>query len=75
MIRTFSAKAHPYNNAVMKCFFEYLKKEELNRCSFTYVDQLKLSLIKYIDGFYNYIRPHSHNNGLSPNNMESLFFS
>ena len=75
MIQSFSAKAHPYDNAVIECFFKYLKKEELNRRSFSSIDQLHLSLVKYIDGFYNPIRPHSHNNGLSPNQMESLFFS
>mgnify|MGYP001853172398 FL=1 len=75
MVQSFSAKAHPYDNAVMECFFKYLKKEELNSRSFSSFDQLKLSLVKYIDGFYNPIRPHSHNNGLSPNKMESLFFS
>ena len=29
MIQSFSAKGHPYDNAVMECFFKYLKKEEL----------------------------------------------
>ena len=75
IVQSFSDKAHPYDNAVMECFFKYLKKEELNRRSFSSFDQLKLSLVKYIDGFYNPIRPHSHNNGLSSNKMESLFFS
>ncbi len=31
MIQSFSAKGHPYDNAVMECFFKYLKKEEVNR--------------------------------------------
>lgn len=34
MIQSFSAKGHPYDNAVMDCFFKYLKKEEVNRRSF-----------------------------------------
>lgn len=75
IIQSFSAKGHPYDNAVMECFFKYLKKEELNRRSFSSIEQLKLSLVTYIDGFYNSIRPHSHNGGLSPNQMESLFFT
>ena len=75
MIQSFSAKAHPYDNAVMECFFKHLKKEELNRRSFSSIDQLKLSLVKYINGFYNSIIPHSHNNGISPNQIDSLFFS
>ena len=74
MVQSFSAKGHPYDNAVMECFFKYLKKEELSRRSFQSVEQLKQSLVSYISGFYNSSRPHSHNHGLSPNQSESLFF-
>jgi len=74
MIQSFSAKGYPYDNAVMKCFFKYLKKEELNRRSFQSLEQLQQSLLNYICGFYNSIRPHSHNLGLSPNQAEALFF-
>ena len=28
---------------------------------------------EYIHGFYNSVRPHSHNNGLSPNQAEFVF--
>ena len=72
MVQSFSAKGHPYDNAVMECFFKYLKKEELDRRSFQTVEQLKQSLLSYIAVFYNPIHPHSHNHGLSPNQAESL---
>ena len=75
MIQSFSAKGHPYDNAVIECFFKYLKKEEVNRKPYSSFEDLKLSLFKYINGFYNSFRPHSHNNGLSPNDFENLFFS
>lgn len=75
MVQSFSAKGHPYDNAVMECFFKYLKKEELDRRSFQSVDQLKQSLLSYISGFYNPVRPHSHNHGLSPNQLEDQFSS
>ena len=75
MVQSFSAKGHPYDNAVMECFFKYLKKEELNRRHFQSVEQLKQSLVSYIAGFYNPIRPHSHNHGLSPNQMENRYFA
>lgn len=75
MIQSFSAKGHPYDNAVMECFFKYLKKEELNRRHFQSVEQLKQSLVSYIAGFYNPLRPHSHNNGLPPNHMEDRYFA
>ncbi len=74
MVQSFSAKGHPYDNAVMECFFKYLKKEETDRRSYTSLSELELSIFKYINGFYNSLRPHSHNNGLSPNHAEELYF-
>ena len=73
MIQSFSAKGHPYDNAVIECFFKYLKKEEVNRKSYASFADLKLSLFEYINGFYNSVRPHSHNNGLTPNQAEINF--
>lgn len=75
IIQSFSAKAHPYDNAVMECFFKYLKKEETDRRNYSSHNELKLSLFSYIEGFYNSMRPHSHNDGLSPNQKEAIFIS
>lgn len=72
MIQSFSAKGHPYDNAVMECFFKYLKAEETDRHSYASFDDLRLSVFKYISGFYNSLRPHSHNNGLSPIQVEEV---
>ena len=74
MVQSFSKKGHPYDNAVMECFFKYLKKQELDRRHFQSLDQLKHNLLTYIDGFYNPVRPHSHNHGLSPIQAENNFF-
>ena len=73
MIQSFSAKGHPYDNAVIECFFKYLKKEEVNRKSYASFADLKLSLFEYINGFYNSVRTHSHNNGFTPNQTEINF--
>ncbi len=73
IVQSFSAKGHPYDNAVMECFFKYLKKEETNRRTYSSFDELKLSIFQYINGFYNSFRPHSHNNGLSPDQAEMNF--
>ena len=70
MVQSFSAKGHTYDNAVMECFFKYLKKEESDRRHFQTIDQLKQRLLSYIAGFYNPVRPHSHNHGLSPDQRE-----
>ena len=72
MIQSFSAKGYPYDNAVMECFFKYLKYEETNRRSYGSLSELQDALFRYIHGFYNSIRPHSHNNGVSPIDAENL---
>ena len=74
IMQSFSARGHPYDNAVMECFFKYLKKEEVKRRTYSTISELNLSIFKYIEGFYNSVRPHSHNDGLSPNERERLFF-
>jgi len=56
----------------MECFFKYLKKEETNRRSYSSLDELKISIFKYIFGFYNSTPPHSNNAGLSPDDFENL---
>lgn len=73
IVQSFSAKGHPYDNAVMECFFKYLKKEETNRRKYSNFEELKLSIFQYIHGFYNSFRPHSHNNGMTPNEAELNF--
>ena len=75
IIQSFSAKGHPYDNAVMECFFKYLKKEETDRRSYSGINELRISLFKYIVGYYNSYRPHSHNSSLSPNEREDIFFN
>ena len=73
-IQSFSAKGHPYDNAVIESFFKYLKHEELYRKIFNSLMELNLSLFEYIEGFYNTCRPHSYNDFLSPDEFEVLFF-
>lgn len=74
IIQSFSKKGYPYDNAVMDCFFKYLKKEETNRKSYASFDDLKLSVFHYIHSCYNAFRPHSHNKGLTPDQTEKPFF-
>jgi len=71
-VQSFSAKGHPYDNAVLESFFKYLKHEELNRKSFDSIRQLNLALFEYIEGFYNKRRPHSANQLLSPDEKEDF---
>ena len=56
--------------AVIKVHIDICRCKKIG-CSF---QELSLSLFEYINGFYNPLRPHSHNNGLSPNQAEKYFF-
>lgn len=75
VLQSFSKKGYPYDNAVVECFFKYLKKEELNRHNFHTFDELKLSIFEYIEAFYNTARAHKTNGYITPNKKESLFFT
>ena len=74
-VQSFSAKAHPFDNAVAESFFKYLKKEDLNRKTFSSLDELNLALFEYIEGFYNSKRPHFANKLLTPDEKEKIFFN
>lgn len=69
--QSFSAKGHPYDNAVAESFFKFLKLEETGRRSYASTEELELALFEY-SRFYNNSRPHSANNGLTPNQADNL---
>lgn len=73
-IQSLSNKSNPWDNAVVEAFFKFLKHEETNRRSYRSLSELRLSLVEYIDSFYNRLRPHSANGFLSPNQKERSFF-
>ncbi|MBR6617958.1 MAG: integrase core domain-containing protein [Oscillospiraceae bacterium] len=66
------APPSPAADAVMECFFRYLKHEETNRRSYVSLHELQDTVFRYIHGFYNTLRPHSHNNGLPPIAAEEI---
>ena len=55
-------------------FFQIFEKGRNRQKILFFFQELSLSLFEYINGFYNPLRPHSHNNGLSPNQAEKYFF-
>lgn len=75
VVQSFSAKGHPYDNAVCESFFKYLKLEEVNRRTYATRQQLEMALFEYIEGFYNSVRPHSNNSNLAPNKMEYKYYN
>lgn len=73
-VQSFSAKGHPFDNAVIESFIKNLKHEELNRRNFNSLRELNLSLFAYVEGFYNKSRPHSANDWLSPDEREAKYY-
>ena len=72
--QSFSNKGHPYDNAVLECFFKYAKKEEFDRHSYTSLEEVKSAAFEYIEGYYNSNRFHSYNNNQTPNEKEKDYF-
>lgn len=70
VIQSFSKKGHPYDNAVVECFFKYLKKEQTNRNIYHNIKELESSVFQYIEGYYNSRRPHTSLDFLTPNQKE-----
>lgn len=74
VVQSFSKKGYPFDNAVCESFFKYLKKEETNRRNYSTLNELKLSLFEYIEGFYNTKRPHGSLGFLTPEEMEQRYW-
>ena len=56
----------PYNNAPMERFYKLLKSELIYHQKFETDLQLDEAINKYVYVWYNHIRPHSYNGGLTP---------
>jgi putative transposase len=56
----------PYDNAPMERFFNTLKNEFFNLYSFKSADEMDQAIYEFIYGWYNHVRPHSYNKGLTP---------
>jgi len=55
----------PYDNAPMERFYNTFKSNFYNITSFSSVEMMDELTMKYIN-WYNYVRPHSYNNYLTP---------
>ena len=74
VVQSFSKKGYSFDNACYESFFKYLNKEECNRKNYHSIGELKLSLFKYIEGFYNLKRPHYSLELMTPNERELAFY-
>lgn len=75
MIRSYSKKAYPWDNACIESFHALIKREWINRFKiFDYNHAYKL-VFQYIETFYNTVRIHSHCGYHSPNDYEKQYWN
>ena len=74
VVQSFSAPGCPYDNSVCESFFKYLKKEETDRYRYRTFEQLSVSILGYIDGYYNSRRLHSSIGYMTPNEKDASFY-
>lgn len=66
IVQSMSKAGCPYDNAPMERFYKSFKTELIYLNTFENDEQLDKEVNKYVYVWYNHIRPHSHNGGLTP---------
>jgi putative transposase len=69
-----SRQRNRYDNAVAESFSQFRKRERTKRGVYATREEAQANIFDYIEMFYNPVRRHGHNNGLSPVQFEKLFF-
>lgn len=72
--QSMSRRGNCWDNAPMERFFRSLKTENMPKKGYSSVEVASDSVRDYIYKYYNSVRPHSHNLGLSPNEKEAFFW-
>ena len=57
----------------MERFFRSLKTEWIPTIGYKNFNEAKDAIINYIMDYYNEIRPHTYNGGISPNESEQIY--
>jgi len=71
--QSMSRRGNCWDNAPMERFFRSLKTEWVPRLGYKSIQQAKHHILNYILGYYSKVRPHQHNGGLAPNQIEAAF--
>ena len=72
--QSMSRRGNCWDNAPMERFFRSLKSEWIPQTGYHSFAQAKHEIIDYIIGYYSQVRPHQHNEGLSPNATEEKYW-
>jgi len=64
-----------HDNAIAESFFSLLKSERVKRKIYKDREQARQDIFDYIEMFYNPVRRHGNNGGLSPVDFEKQYFT
>ena len=70
-----SRRGNCHDNAVAESFFATFKKRVIQKKIYETREEAKTEIFNFIEMFYNPIKRHSHNDGLSPVQFEKNYFS
>ena len=72
IVQSMSKAGCPYDNAPMERFYNTFKNELIYQNTYYNEESLDEAVNKYVFLWYNHIRPHSHNGGLTPFEARNL---
>ena len=71
--QSMSRRGNCHDNAVVESFFQLLKRERIKRKTYASRAKAREDIFDYIEMFYNPVRCHSYNNGLSRVRFEQQY--
>jgi putative transposase len=72
--QSMSRRGNCWDNAPMERFFRSLKTEWVPLIGYKNFNEAKRAIIAYIMNYYNQLRPHRYNAGISPNESELRYW-
>jgi len=72
--QSMSRRGNCWDNAPMERFFRSLKTEWIPTIGYKNFNEAKQEIVNYIMGYYNQIRAHKYNAGISPNESERRYW-
>ena len=75
IVKSYSSKANPWDNACIESFHALIKREWLNRFDITDIEHAHRLVFEYIDMYYNTRRIHSFCGYISPRDYEDKYYS
>lgn len=74
MIRSYSKKAYPWDNAYIESFHSLIKREWLDKFKILDYSHAYRLVFEYIESFYNTVRIHSYCGYVSPDEYEQEYY-